>query len=221
MKGQQIWCNSKADGDSPDDREDNNGHSILCIGACLLWSSVPIVFNLIEIKTMNQSNFVASKPNKLNSTLLLAGKRIAYIQAGWHKDIVEQGLKSFTNHLASQGIGKDQIDLFNVPGSLEIPLQCKLLSKTGDYAVIIAAGLIVDGGIYRHDFVASSVLDSMLDIQLKSELPILSMVLTPHHFSGSQEHHDFFFDHFKIKGQEVADACVQTLENLRKLDLAA
>ena len=170
---------------------------------------------------MNQSKSVVSKPHNFNAKLLPAGKRIAYVQAGWHRKIVEQCFLAFVDHLATQGIGRDQIDLFDVPGSLEIPLQCKLLSKTGDYALIVAAGLIVDGGIYRHDFVASSVLDAMMDVQLKSELPILSVVLTPHHFSDSQEHHDFFFAHFKIKGVEAANACMQTLKNSKKLNFVA
>ena len=46
------------------------------------------------------------------------------------------------------------IDLFEVPGSFEIPLHAQLLAKTRRYTAIVAAGLVVDGGIYRHEFVA-------------------------------------------------------------------
>ncbi len=41
-----------------------------------------------------------------------------------------------------------QIDVFEVPGAFEIPLQAKLLARTGRYVAIVATGLIVDGGIY-------------------------------------------------------------------------
>ena len=119
--------------------------------------------------------------------------------------------------LYQNGIDERQIELFQVPGSLEIPLQCKLLANSGNYAIIVAAGLIVDGGIYRHDFVASTVLDAMMDVQLQTEVPILSVVLTPHHFSEAQAHHDFFFKHFKLKGEEAAHACLQTLRNMVQL----
>ena len=159
----------------------------------------------------------SSSQGVAHGVLLPEGKRIAYVEAGWHRRIVEQSRLAFMQHLAEKGIDGDRISLFEVPGSLEIPLQCQLLANTGEYAIIVAAGLIVDGGIYRHDFVASTVLDAMMKVQLDAQIPILSVVLTPHHFSGDQAHHDFFFEHFKYKGEEAGRACVQTLENISKL----
>ena len=141
--------------------------------------------------------------------------RIAFIQACWHKDIVEQSRISFTRCLMEAGIPDLTIDVFEVPGSLEIPLQCQVLAKNGHYDLIVAAGLIVDGGIYRHDFVASTVLDGMMRVQLDTGVPVLSVVLTPHHFNEQAAHHKFFFDHFLIKGEEAANACLQVLANQR------
>lgn len=142
----------------------------------------------------------------------ISNSRVAYIEAGWHNDIVSQARTTFTEKLKDRGI--TNIDLASVPGSLEIPLQAKLMAKTGKYDLIIAAGLIVDGGIYRHDFVATTVLDAMMQVSLDSEVPVLSVVLTPHHFQETREHFDFFHSHFKKKGEEAAKACIQTLENM-------
>lgn len=146
--------------------------------------------------------------------LLQGDKRIAFIQAAWHSNIVDQSRISFVSECGKLGIDESKIEFFVVPGSLEIPLQAKLLAKTGQYAIIIAAGLIVDGGIYRHDFVAATVLDALMDIQLEIEVPVLSMVLTPHQFQETEAHEHFFFEHFKLKGRESARACVMTLKNL-------
>ena len=151
--------------------------------------------------------------------LLSEDKKIAFIQAGWHKQIVSQAFKAFTEECLKSGITESQVELFDVPGSLEIPLQAKLLAKSGNYSVIVAAGLVVDGGIYRHDFVASSVSDAMMKIQIETEVPILSVVLTPHNFQETDVHQSFFFEHFKTKGREAAGACVQTLKNLERLEL--
>ena len=93
----------------------------------------------------------------------------------------------------------------------------KRLAGTGDYAVIVAAGLVVDGGIYRHDFVAATVSDAMMRVQLDTEVPILSVVLTPHHFQETEAHEDFFHQHFRLKGSEAAAACAMTLGNLERL----
>ncbi len=150
-----------------------------------------------------------------------ADLKIAYIEAGWHPSIVSQSFTAFEQEFNQQDLSKVQIERFEVPGSLEIPLLAKQLAKTQQYAIIVACGLIVDGGIYRHDFVASTVLDAMMQIQLETEVPILSVVLTPHQFQETDAHISFFKEHFKIKGTEAAKACLQTLENLNKLKAIA
>ncbi len=56
-----------------------------------------------------------------------ANQRIAFIHACWNKDIVDQGRQSFKDELVNQGFDENQIDVFEVPGSLEIPLQAKII----------------------------------------------------------------------------------------------
>ena len=144
-------------------------------------------------------------------------KRIAFVQSCWHREIVDQGRDAFVAEIGRHGMSAAQIDVYEVPGSLEIPLQAKLLAKTGHYAAIVAAGFVVDGGIYRHEFVAHTVIDALMRVQLDTEVPIISLVLTPQHFHEHDAHQQFFHEHFKIKGAEAAMACVQTLENLQKV----
>ncbi|MDA0350593.1 MAG: 6,7-dimethyl-8-ribityllumazine synthase [Chloroflexi bacterium] len=147
----------------------------------------------------------------------LGTKRIAFIQATWHREIVDQARDAFLEELARQGVPSEAVDLFEVPGSLEIPLQTQLLCRTGRYAAVVAAGLIVDGGIYRHEFVAATVLDAMMKVQLETVVPVLSAVLTPQRFHEHQEHLTFFREHFTVKGAEVAVACVATIRNLQRV----
>ena len=142
------------------------------------------------------------------------GKRIAFIQACWHREIVDQARDAFLEALEELGHSRDQVDLFEVPGTLEIPLQAKQLAKTGRYCAIVATAFVVDGGIYRHDFVSGTVVEALMRIQLETDVPVLSAVLTPQTFHDHAEHRAFFKEHFKVKGAEVARACVQTIENL-------
>ena len=161
---------------------------------------------------MNQSNQIP-----LNSTtdrISSASGRIAFIQSCWHKDIVDQCRIAFVAELAKLGRQHIAIDLFEVPGAFEIPLQAKLLAQSGRYAAIVAAGFVVDGGIYRHEFVASAVIDGLMRVQLDTETPVISAVLTPQRFHEHEEHRRFFHQHFLVKGAEAAAACVQTMENI-------
>ncbi|MBN9258521.1 MULTISPECIES: 6,7-dimethyl-8-ribityllumazine synthase [unclassified Mesorhizobium] len=135
-------------------------------------------------------------------------KRIAVVRARWHADIVDQCVNVFETELQGAGLA---VDIFDVPGAYEIPLHAKTLAETGRYAAILGVAFVVNGGIYRHDFVASAVLDGMMNVQLSTGVPVLSAVLTPHNYHESTEHHRFFHEHFKVKGKEAADACVRIL----------
>ncbi|MGB7183388.1 MAG: 6,7-dimethyl-8-ribityllumazine synthase [Burkholderiaceae bacterium] len=136
---------------------------------------------------------------------------IAFIQACWHRDIVDQSRIGFVEEITRMGWNSEAIDTFEVPGAFEIPLQAKLLSESGRYGAIVGAGLVVDGGIYRHDFVATAVINGLMQVQLETRIPIFSVVLTPHNYHEHQEHQNYFFSHFRKKGAEAARAAAQLL----------
>lgn len=140
----------------------------------------------------------------------MSTSRIAIVAAQWHADIVEQAVDAFVARMREQGY--DSVDVIRVPGSFEIPLQIQRLARSGGHAAIAACGLVVDGGIYRHDFVAGSVVDALMRIQLQTDVPVFSAVLTPHHFHEHAEHLDYFRRHFVVKGQELANAVAATLD---------
>ncbi|RZL61539.1 MAG: 6,7-dimethyl-8-ribityllumazine synthase [Variovorax sp.] len=144
--------------------------------------------------------------------------RIAFVEAQWHSDIVHQARDAFLAEMERLGVPPDTIDVFDVPGAFEIPLHAKRLANSGQYAAIVGCALVVDGGIYRHEFVASTVVSSLMALQLETGVPILSAVLTPHHFHEHVEHRKYFHRHFAVKGAEAAEACVKTLESLRRLE---
>ncbi|MFC7513644.1 6,7-dimethyl-8-ribityllumazine synthase [Herbaspirillum sp. GCM10030257] len=145
----------------------------------------------------------------------VTGKRIAFVQACWHRDIVDRCRVSFALEMEKLGTDANLIDYYEVPGAYEIPLHAKLLAQSGKYEGIVAAGLIVDGGIYRHEFVAQAVISGLMQVQLETMVPVFSAVLTPHHFHAGDEHQRFFYDHFVVKGAEAAHACASTLGKLR------
>ncbi len=132
--------------------------------------------------------------------------RFVFIHASWHTDIVLKCLDGFREGLAERGYNTDNIDVIAVPGAYEIPLQAKLLAKTGRYDAVACSALVVDGGIYRHDFVANAVCQGLMQVQLETEVPVLTAVLTPHNFHEHDEHKQYYTRHFVVKGQELANA---------------
>ncbi|WP_349366687.1 MAG: 6,7-dimethyl-8-ribityllumazine synthase [Nitratireductor rhodophyticola] len=129
--------------------------------------------------------------------------RYAFIKANWHADIVDRALEGFCELIPA-----DQVDVFDVPGAFEMPLVARDLAASGRYAAVAAAAFVVDGGIYRHDFVAQAVVDGLMRAGLDTGVPVLSVSLTPHHFQPTEHHTAIYRVHFVEKGREAAKAAL-------------
>jgi 6,7-dimethyl-8-ribityllumazine synthase len=143
--------------------------------------------------------------------------RIAIVSATWHREIVHNAVAAARAELVRCQAPPGSIEHIEVPGAFEIPLHAQSLARSGLYRAVIACALVVNGGIYRHEFVASAVIDGLMRVQLDTGVPVFSAVLTPRDFHEHDEHRAFFAEHFVKKGTEVAQACVQTLASLARL----
>ncbi len=129
--------------------------------------------------------------------------RYAFVKARWHADIVDRALEGFLELIPAE-----QVDVFDVPGAFEMPLFSRDLAATGKYAAVAAAAFVVDGGIYRHDFVAQAVVDGLMRAGMDTGVPVLSVSLTPHHYQETDHHNGIFRAHFVEKGREAARAAL-------------
>ena len=138
---------------------------------------------------------------------LSTATRFAFVKAQWHADIVDRALDGF-----AESIPRDQIDVIDVPGAFEMPLIARDLAQTGKYAAVICAAFVVDGGIYRHDFVAAAVVDGLMRAGMDSGVPVLSVSLTPHHYQETDHHNAIYREHFVTKGREAANAALSIVK---------
>jgi 6,7-dimethyl-8-ribityllumazine synthase len=137
-------------------------------------------------------------------------QRVAFVQSAWHRDVIDECRIAFLSEMEARHIS--HIDVFEVPGSFEIPLHVQILAKTRRYTAIVAAGLVIDD-----EYVAETVIRALMDVQLRTEVPVFSAVVTPQQFHETVAHVDFFRKHFATKGVEVAEACANTLLSLERL----
>ena len=162
---------------------------------------------------MNQSSIVPNPTGEF---------RIAVVSASWHRDIVERAHEGIATEMARQGMdAAAMLSHLAVPGAFELPLHAKKLAASGCFDAVIACALIVNGGIYRHEFVSSAVIDGLMRVQIDTEVPVLSAVLTPRDFHEHEDHLRFFSEHFVKKGTEVAKACLEAVALHRELDATA
>ncbi len=141
--------------------------------------------------------------------------RYAFVKANWHSDIVDRALEGFLELIPA-----DQVDVFDVPGAFEMPLIARDLAQTGQYAAVACAAFVVDGGIYRHDFVAQAVVDGLMRASLDTGVPVLSVSLTPHQYQETDHHNAIYRDHFVQKGREAANAALNITKTRQAIKAA-
>jgi 6,7-dimethyl-8-ribityllumazine synthase len=91
------------------------------------------------------------------------------------------------------------------------------LALSGKYDEIAAAAFVVDGGIYRHDFVAQAVVSGLMQAGLDADVPIFSVSLTPHQFQETEHHIRIYREHFILKGREAGEAARSVTKTLKRI----
>src|SRR6202161_1267211 len=124
-------------------------------------------------------------------------QRVAFVQSAWHRDVVAVCREAFLAEIEARHIARASIDVFEVPGAFEIPLHVQLLAKTRRYTAIVAAGLVIDD-----EYIAETVIRALMEVQLRTEVPVFSAVVTPQQFNETEAHAEFFRKHFANKGVE-------------------
>lgn len=158
---------------------------------------------------MNQT--MTPSANAAATAAALQHARIAIISANWHSDVVHNARDACTQQLQTLGAAPARIHHVEVPGAFEIPLMAKKLAESGKFDAVIGCAVIVNGGIYHHEFVSTAVVDGLMRVQLDTGVPVFSVALTPYNFQPTEELLEFFRTHFVKKGEEAAHACAQTL----------
>lgn len=147
-------------------------------------------------------------------TVDAAGLRVAVVAASWHATIMDGLLDGARRGLAEAGV-TDVLEV-RIPGSFELPVACARLARTGEYAALVALGVVVRGGTPHFDYVCGAATDGLTRVAVDTGVPVGFGVLTCDDeqqalaragLPGSSED----------KGHEAATAAVATAVTLQRL----
>lgn len=80
--------------------------------------------------------------------------------------------------LKRQGAESENISLFYVPGSFEIPYIASSLAQSKKFDVLIGLGVIIRGDTPHFDYIASEVAKGIANISLTTGTPVIFGVIT-------------------------------------------
>lgn len=137
--------------------------------------------------------------------------KIAIISSSFRKEVADSLEKHCIKTLKRKGLSGGHIDIFRVPGSLEIPLVAKRVAKKGLYDAIIAFGAIVKGKTYHFEQIANECARGCMDVSLQYEIPVIFEVLAVYNLR------DAITRATRTKENKGAEAALTALEMIKVL----
>lgn len=110
--------------------------------------------------------------------LIGEGLKIGIVLGRFNEFIGGKLLDGALDGLKRHGVGVEDISVFWVPGSFEIPLMAKKVASSGKYDAIICLGSVIRGDTYHFECVANEVSKGIAKASLDSDIPVIFGVLT-------------------------------------------
>lgn len=132
--------------------------------------------------------------------------RFGMVVSEWNADITENLYLGAEKTLLENGIPKENILRWNVPGSFELIFGCKHMLETQKVNAVIAIGNVIQGETKHFDFVCEGVTQGIKDLNIKYDVPVIFCLLTD---NNKQQSIDRSGGKHGNKGVECAIAAIK------------
>ena len=141
--------------------------------------------------------------------------RIAIVAARFNDFIVASLIKGAVHCLRQHGAADADIEIFRVPGAIEIPLVVQKVAESRKFDGVIALGAVIRGGTPHFDYVAGECVSGIAAVARDQGVPVGFGVLTVDTIEQAIERAGTKAGN---KGEEAALAVIETVNLLRRLD---
>lgn len=140
--------------------------------------------------------------------------RIAIVSSSFRKNVAAALERNCIATFRKRGVPDSHIDVFRVPGSMEIPLMAKKLARGGAYDALIAFGAIVKGETYHFEQIANECARGCMTVSLEYEVPVIFEVLAVYDIKDAIERATRRKEN---KGVEAAQAALRMIKLISNL----
>jgi 6,7-dimethyl-8-ribityllumazine synthase len=106
------------------------------------------------------------------------GKKVAIVVSRFNEFVTERLVKEAVEELIQNGVEKNDIDVYKVPGSFEIPVVIKRLLEKKKYHGILALGAVIRGDTPHFEYVAGEITRGIGRLTLDYGIPIAFGIIT-------------------------------------------
>lgn len=143
-----------------------------------------------------------------------SGDKIALVVSKWNDRITHTLRDGAIACLQQAGVSADQISVFDVPGSYELPAGAQaVLFENAEWDAVICLGCVIQGETRHFEFICQAVSKGIMDVGLRFNRPVIFGVLTP---DTMQQALDRAGGKYGNKGEEAAVAALEMIDLFRK-----
>jgi 6,7-dimethyl-8-ribityllumazine synthase len=107
-----------------------------------------------------------------------AGKRFALIVSRYNEFISTRLLDGATDCLVRHGAKPEDLEVFRVPGSFEVPVVALEVADSGRFDALICLGAVIRGQTSHFDFVAGQAARGVAQVNLQTRVPTIFGIIT-------------------------------------------
>ena len=128
---------------------------------------------------------------------------IAIVVGRFNESAGRGELEACLDELKKLGVPEDNITVMRVPGALEIPMALSMIARSSPYVdAMIALGAVIRGETYHFEVFSNESARGIMDLQLKTGIPIANGILTC-------ETDEQAVERLEIKGRDCARCAVE------------
>ena len=117
-------------------------------------------------------------PCHIEGQLTGGSEKYAIVVARFNDLVTRRLLSGALEAFGSHGVADEQVTVFWVPGSFEIPVVAERLAFSGTFAAVCCLGAVIRGETNHHEYINQQVAAGLMRAGQASGIPILFGVLT-------------------------------------------
>lgn len=140
--------------------------------------------------------------------------RVAIVAAEWNGHITKALTDGALDVFKREGFSDDDIEVFHVPGAVELTFAASQLIETGNFDAVIVFGCVIRGGTPHFDYVCQSVTQGITALNADCDTPVIFGVLT---VDCEQDALDRAGGCLGNKGSEAAETAIKMFDFVCKV----
>jgi 6,7-dimethyl-8-ribityllumazine synthase len=141
-----------------------------------------------------------------------SGQRYALVVSRFNSFITEKLEEGAVDALIRHGAKDEEIEIFKVPGTWELPQIAQAVARSGQFDAVIALGCLIRGGTSHYDLLAAEVTKGLAQVAMTTGVPVTFGVLTCDTIEQAIERAGTKAGN---KGFDAAVACIELVQVLK------